>query len=129
MKIKDIISEAKRRGKIHKQAEHASTGEWIWRDDGTDRNYNLNRIMMAAGMSDGRTDKAVEMDEASWVEKNNVARPYTEAEHMMMKAAFNTVSSNVKHSIPDHRSLETDDVHKHSAVPHNSGARRNKPKN
>jgi hypothetical protein len=112
MKINEIIVEGKRRGKIHKHAGHASTGEWVWRDDGTDRTYNLNRVMMAAGMADGQSDKAVDMDEASWTEKNNVARPYTEAEHNMMKAAFNTVSSKVSHTVKDHRSLEADDVHK-----------------
>jgi hypothetical protein len=112
MKINEIVIEGKRQGKLNKQAKRASTGEWLFRDEGVDRAYNLNRIMMAAGMADGTSDKAVEMDEASWVEKHNVARPYTEAEHNMMKAAFNTVSGKSKHSVPHHRSLESDDVNK-----------------
>jgi hypothetical protein len=116
MKINEIVTEGKRKGKINKQAKRASTGEWLFRDEGVDRAYNLNRVMMAAGMADGTSSKAVDMDEASWVEKHNVARPYTEAEHMMMQSAFNTVSSKSKHSIPHHRSVELDDVHKVSPV-------------
>jgi hypothetical protein len=72
--------------------------------------------MMAAGMHDGKTTKPVKMDSASWVEKHNVARPYTEAEHNMMKAAFKTVGGQNTHSISDHRSREHDDVHKISPV-------------
>jgi hypothetical protein len=113
MKIKDIISEAAR-GNKPDYSKNSDTGEWIFRDNGTDRVYNLNRIMMASAMHDGQSDHAVEMDEASWVEKNNMARPYTEAEHKMMKGAFATVKSEYKHSSSDHKSREDDDVNKKS---------------
>jgi hypothetical protein len=43
--------------------------------------------------------------------------------------AFKTVNSNYHHTGKVHKSLENNDVHKHSAVPHNAGAKRNKPKN
>jgi hypothetical protein len=115
MKIKDIVVEH-RRGKKPDHAKNADTGEWQFRDQGVDRVYNLNRIMMASAMHDGQGNHAVEMDEASWVEKNNVARPYTEAEHNMMKGAFKTVKSEYKHSSSDHKSREQDDVHKVSPV-------------
>ena len=131
MKIKDIVAEshAHRRGKPSKENTKASKGEWLFRDEGVDRTYNLNRIMMAAAKADGKSSKAVDVPSASWVEKFNVARPYTEQEHNMMKSAFKTIGGNYHHSIDDHRSRETDDVHKASAVPHNAGAKRNKPKN
>jgi hypothetical protein len=125
MKIKDIIAEAKH-GNKPDHAKNSDTGEWIFRDNGTDRIYNLNRIMMAAAMHDGQGDHAVDMDESSWVEKNNMARPYTEQEHNMMKGAFKTVSSEYHHSSKDHRSHEDDDTHKTSPVPQNSGAKRKK---
>jgi hypothetical protein len=115
MKMKDIVVEH-RRGKKPDHAKNADTGEWQFRDQGVDRVYNLNRIMMASAMHDGQGNHAVEMDEASWVEKNNVARPYTEAEHNMMKGAFKTVKSEYKHSSSDHKSREQDDVHKVSPV-------------
>jgi len=111
MKINEIIVEGKF-GDKPGHAQNSDTGEWIFRDNGTDRVYNLNRIMMASAMHDGQSDSAVEMDEASWVEKNNMARPYTEAEHNMMKGAFKTIKSDYHHSNQDHRSREEDDVHK-----------------
>jgi hypothetical protein len=115
MKIKDIVVEAKR-GHKPDYAKNSDTGEWVFRDNGTDRVYNLNRIMMASAMHDGQSNHAVEMDEASWVEKNNMARPYTEAEHNMMKGAFATIKSEYKHSSSDHKSREDDDVNKASPV-------------
>jgi len=112
MKIKDIVVEAKR-GHKPDHAKNSDTGEWVFRDDkGVDRIYNLYRIMMASAMHDGQSDHAVEMDEASWAEKNNMARPYTEAEHKMMKGAFATIKSEYKHSSNDHKSREQDDVNK-----------------
>ena len=113
MKIKEIVIEGKF-GNKPKHAKNSDTGEWVFRDNGTDRVYNLNRIMMASAMHDGQSDHAVEMDEASWVEKNNMARPYTEVEHNMMKGAFKTIKSEYHHTSQDHRSREDDDVNKKS---------------
>jgi hypothetical protein len=73
--------------------------------------------MIAAGMHDGKTANPVKMDAASWVDKNSVARPYTEEEHRMMQGAFKTIGSRNQHSIPDHRSVENDDTHKVSPHP------------
>ena len=115
MKINEIIVEGKF-GDKPAHARNSDTGEWVFRDNGTDRVYNLNRIMMASAMHDGQSDHAVEMDEASWVEKNNMARPYTEAEHNMMKGAFKTIKSDYKHTSQDHHSREDDDVHKQSPI-------------
>lgn len=116
MKITEIIAEG-HDGKRPKNAKNSDTGEWRFRDKGGyDRTYNLNRIMMAAAMADGRTEKPVDMDQASFVEKFNLARPYSEAEHNMMKQAFNTVDSEYNHTETDHRSREDDDVHRQSPV-------------
>ena len=115
MKINEIIIEGKIGG-IPKRASQAAKGEWLWRDDGIDRIYNLNRVMMAAAKSDGKKVEAQDCDEQSWYGKMNVARPYTEEEHIMMQSAFNTIDSEVRHSIPDHRSMELDSVNKVSPV-------------
>ena len=128
MKINEIISEGKI-GRVPKRASQAAKGEWLWRDDGIDRIYNLNRVMMAAAKSDGQKVEKQDCDEQSWHGKMNVARPYTEEEHIMMRSAFKTIDSKVEHSIPDHRSMELDSTNKISAVPQNAGAKRNKPKN
>lgn len=127
MKINEIIVEGKF-GDRPGHAQNSDTGEWIFRDNGTDRVYNLNRIMMAAAMSDGKSGNPVDMDEASWIEKNNVARPYTEAEHNMMRGAFATIKSDYKHSSSDHRSREDADVGRSSPVPHNAGDHKPKKK-
>ena len=105
MKIDDIIVE----GHIGKKpvSTYADTGEWQFRDaGGIDRVYNLNRVMMAVAMADGKSNKPVDMDQESWTEKRNIARPYTEIEHIMMQSALNTVDSDYKHTEKDHRSSE-----------------------
>lgn len=113
MKITEIVFEG-RQGKKPKQATQ-DTGEWVFRDKGgVDRTYNLNRVMMAAACADGKTDEAVDMDQSSWVEKNNIARPYTEVEHGMMRQAFKTVDSTYKESEKDHKSREPEDTQKQS---------------
>lgn len=119
MKISEIINNTiieGRKGKIPKRAEQAATGEHVWRDEGVDRVYNLNRVMMAAARADGRSKKGNNTPEESWVGKNNVARPYTEEEHNMMHQAFATIDSKHTHTIPDHRSLELDSTNKTSPV-------------
>ena len=115
MKINEIIVEGKD-GKKPDQQTRADTGEWRFRDvGGYDRVYHLNRIMMASAMSDG-SDKPVEMDQSSWYEKYNTARPYTEQEHKMMKSAFKTVDSEYKETERDHKSREPEDTHKVSPM-------------
>ena len=116
MKINEVIVEG-RDGKRPDHADHSDTGEWKFRDQGGyDRTYNLNRVMMAAAMADGKSDKPVDMDQSSWVEKYNLARPYTKEEHMMMRSALKTVDSEVKHSETDHKSREHPDTHTISPV-------------
>jgi hypothetical protein len=116
MKINEIIIEGYD-GTKPKDQTQADTGEWKFRDQGGyDRAYNLNRIMMATAMADGKSDGAVDMPQSSWVEKYNVARPYSEAEHKMMKSAFKTVDSEYEETEHDHKSREADDVHKVSPI-------------
>ena len=121
MKIWEIISESKRaEGDMPKSAVPSNKGEWRFKGaDGADRTYNLNRVMMAAAMADG-TGKEVDMDQASWVRTFNVARPYSEEEHKMMKSAFKAVDSEYEETESDHRSMEHSDTHKVSPI--------NKPK-
>jgi hypothetical protein len=119
MKINEIISEG-HDGKKPKHT-HGDKGEWKFRDvGGYDRVYHLNRIMVATAMADGKSTKPVDMDQSSWVEKFNVAHPYSEEEHTMMKQAFNTIDSEYEQSEKDHKSKEADDTHKVSPH-HNPG--------
>ena len=73
MRINDILGESKPAGKIRKSHKTVSQGAIKMRDTGGyDRTYHLNRIMMAAGMADGKSTKPVDMDSASWYEKYNI---------------------------------------------------------
>lgn len=118
MKIWEIISEGKD-GTQPLVPATAAKGEVRFRDiGGFDRVYHLHRIMMATAMADGRDGKAVNMDQASWVEKYNIARPYTEEEHNMMRSAFATIDSDYDETETDHRSMEMDDTNTRSiAIP------------
>jgi len=126
MKINEIIQEG-RNGKKPKKQTVGDTGEWRFRDvGGYDRVYHLNRIMMATAMADGQSKSPVKMNQSSWFEKYNTARPYTEAEHNMMRSAFKTVDSDYKETEQDHQSKEPEDTHKSSPVPQNSGNHKKK---
>jgi hypothetical protein len=120
MRAYEFISEAKKKGKkpkMHDWHEGPSTGSYRFMDDGTDRIYHLNRIMMAAAMADGKSTKPVDSAIVSFAGKNNMAYPYSEIEHNMMKQAFNTVSPHTGTTlVGDHRSLEPKDTHKTSPV-------------
>ena len=116
MRANEFINEAKE-GKLPKNAAQATKGTHKMRDKGGyDRTYHMNRLWMATAMADGKSHKPVDMDEASWVEKYNLARPYTKEEHMMMRSALKTVDSEVKHSETDHKSREHPDTHTISPV-------------
>ena len=80
--------------KQKKIAEYPGQGVIKMRDiGGYDRIYHLNRIMMAAGMSDG-SGKPVDMDSASWIEKFNSGHPFTEEEFRMLQSAMKTVPTD-----------------------------------
>ena len=95
MKANEFIIESAPEGKMPAGLEQAHQGSIRMRDiGGYDRTYPLNRIWMAAAMADGKSAKPVNMDCASFVEKYNVAFPYTDAEHLMMMAAMATIPTD-----------------------------------
>jgi hypothetical protein len=120
MRAHEFVVEAKKKSKIpkmHPWHEGPSSGSYRFIDDATDRTYHLNRIMMAAAMADGNTNKPVELDDQSFAGKNNMAYPYTKVEHNMMKQAFKSVNPHQETTlVGDHRSIEPDDTQKISPV-------------
>jgi len=118
MKIKDIIVEATAAGKIPKDLENKSLGGAVRMRDvgGYDRTYHLNRIMMATAMADGKNKKPVKMDSSSFVEKFNVAFPYTDEEQMMMYQAMATIPTDGAELTKRSKSEEAKDTHKTSPV-------------
>lgn len=122
MRAKDFVTEGGKKGKIGHHHNKAQPGAYKFRDNGTDRAYHLNRIMSAAAMADGKSNKPLDMDDESFVGKSNMAYPYSELEHNMMRQAFKTVRANhTEELIKSHKSLEPDDTHKVSPVKAFSG--------
>ena len=116
MRAWEFINEGRKTGKLPDELKNAATELVKFRDDGWDRAYTLNRAMMAAAIHDGKTDKAVDMPAASFIEKFNTAHPYTQEESNMVKGAIKTVGGQHKDIINDPRSREMDYVNKVSPV-------------
>ena len=115
MRANEFVTEGKT--KLHKDHHGPMPGIYNFRDDGVDRIYNLNRVMMAAAMADGKSTKPIkDAHSSSWNDKYNTAQPYTKEEHNMLKSAFATVPTNKHHMVSDHRSTEPAGTHKHSPV-------------
>jgi hypothetical protein len=112
MRATEFITEGNK-GTMHDNHAAASQGAYKFRDDGTDRIYHLNQVMKAVAMADGKSTKALKMDDESFAGKNNMAYPYSEAEHNMMQQAFNTVSPSEVHKlVGSHKSTEPEDTNK-----------------
>jgi hypothetical protein len=117
MRAKEFVSEAKPGGKIPKDLEDKSQGAIRMRDTGGyDRIYHMNRIGMAAAMADGSSKKPVDMDSSSFVEKYNVAFPYTDAEELMMFQAMATIPTDGTELAKRSKSKESDDTNITSPV-------------
>jgi hypothetical protein len=94
MKIKEIITEDKV-GKIPARLQDATVGLDKFRDDTfADRIYELNRVMMAVAVADGKNNIKPEVDAESWAGRNNLAFPYTAEEQEMLKQAFGVIGSH-----------------------------------
>ena len=117
MRAKEFINETRGEGTIHPDHQAASQGIIRMRDQGGyDRTYHLNRIWMATAMADGKSTKPVDMDASSWIEKYNVAVPYTDAEHLMILAAMATIPTDSKELLKRSKSVEPKDTNTVSPV-------------
>lgn len=97
--------------------DYANQGSLRMRDiGGYDRTYHLNRILMAAGMADGKSTKPVDMDSSSFVEKYNAAFPYTDEEHNMVLQAMATIPTDGKELTKRSKSEELPSINKVSPV-------------
>jgi hypothetical protein len=119
MRAREFVLED-RKGDIPGGHHNAMPSAWRMRDNGGyDRTNHLNRVMMAAAMHDGKTNKPIprdQMDPASWVEKYNTAHPYTQEEDNMLQGALKTIGAESEHIVSGQKSSENSDVHKISPV-------------
>ena len=119
MRAREFIKESKPAGKMPEDFESAHQGSIRMRDvGGYDRFYHMNRLSMALAMADGKNKKPVDgVDSASWVEKYNVAFPYTDMEHLMMMQAMATIPTDGKELSKRAKSEEPKDTGTTSPVP------------
>ena len=117
MRAREFINESSSEGIMSKALDRAHQGSVLTRDlGGYDRTYHLNRIWMATAMADGRSTRPVDMDSASFVEKYNVAFPYTDIEHMMILQAMATIPTDSKELAKRSKSEELPDTNTVSPV-------------
>lgn len=91
MKVTEIIREDTT-AKIAKRLQQSTVGLNIFRDsEFADRIYELNRVMMAAAMADGKNP--LNIDHESWAGRHDVAAPYTPEEQKILQQAFKAVGS------------------------------------
>jgi hypothetical protein len=86
MRAWEFITEGK---KVPDSPEHHDgpmTGLHRFADSTYDRYYLLNRVMMAAASTDGKTMPDVDSD--SWASRFNIAHPYTKEEADKLKLAY-----------------------------------------
>ena len=120
MRAHEFLTEGE--GKPHHNHVQASTGIYKARDvGGYDRVYHMNRLWMAMAMADGKSQDAVDMDNASFTEKYNTVHPYTEEEYNMFVAATKTIPTDRADAIPYSKSKEPEDTNKKSLVIANKG--------
>jgi len=115
MRAYEFLTEGE--GTIHKHHGDATQGIYKARDvGGYDRIYHMNRLWMAMAMADGKSQDAVEMDNASFAEKYNTVHPYTEEEYNMYISATKTIPSDTKDVVPYSKSQEPSDTNTTSLV-------------
>ena len=115
MRAHEFLTEGE--GKLPKHHERATRGVFKVRDvGGYDRIYHMNRLWMAMAMADGKSQDAVDMDNASFVEKYNTVHPYTEEEYNMFVAATKTIPTDSKEVVPYSKSQEPEDTNTDSLV-------------
>lgn len=116
MRAHEFITESKKTGKVSKRFQQASRGLMKFVDPTfADRIYELNRVMMAAASSDGKSPLVI--DRESWVGRYDLAFPYTEVEQEMLKQAYKAIGSkwqDLNHN--DLRSQELDSTNKQSPM-------------
>ena len=90
MRAREFIAE--RKGKITKRQQSGTVGLHLFGDAARISSaYTLNRLMMAAAMTDGTTEP--DLDEESWIGKQRSAHPYTREEADILKMAYRAVGA------------------------------------
>lgn len=116
MKIKDIITEANKAGKVPNRYRQSTRGLNKFSDgDRWNGDYTQYRLGLALAQTDGKTMPVA--DKESWVGKSKVTFPYTDEEQDMLNLAYKAVNADHQDlNNGDLRSQELDSVNKSSPV-------------
>ena len=85
MRAHEFITESGK-GKVSARQQQSTVGLNVFAISQYDRTYDLNRVMMAVASTDGEI--IPDMEQESWVGKQNTAHPYTQVEQDMLKIAY-----------------------------------------
>lgn len=115
MRAHEFLNEDKET-KVTKRQQQSTVGLNKFRDSrALDRIYELNRIMMATAMSDGKTP--LDFDAESWSGRYDTAHPYTQVEQDKLIQAYKAVGATYKDlNKGDLRSRELDSTYTVSPV-------------
>ena len=91
MRASEFIAEGQKVGRLSKTKSFATVGLHKF-SNVADRNYVLNRVMMAVASTDGVTPP--DIDGESWAGRNDIAAPYTSVEADMLKLAYKAVGTD-----------------------------------
>jgi hypothetical protein len=95
MRASEFVTEA-RQGRVTKRQQSGTVGLHTYRngDRSGSSNYTMNRLGMAAAMTDGSF--VPNMDEKSWVGTDKTVHPYTQQEADMLKQAYRAVGAQYR---------------------------------
>lgn len=114
MRAKEFIKEQKI-GKLSKRQQQSTKGLHVFANSTFDRTYDLNRVMMAAAMTDGTF--VPDMDGESWAGKFNTGHAYTDIESDMLEKAFKAAGIKYKDlNNGDNESKELDSTYVKSPI-------------
>jgi hypothetical protein len=89
MRASEFINE---NAKISKRHQIATKGLHVFNDvDNWASDYLLNRLMMAAGSTDGKI--VPKLDALSWIGKSKSAHPYSKEENDKLKMAYKALGA------------------------------------
>ena len=91
MRAREFVTEQK--GEITQRQQSGTVGLHKFKDASRwSSTYKLNRLMMAAAVTDGTF--VPEIDEESWVGNSKTAHPYTQEEVDILKMAYRAVGAS-----------------------------------
>lgn len=114
MRAKEFVNE--QINKVPDNQRFATRGLHTFTDTNYDRLYTLNRVMMAVASTDGNI--APNIEDQSWVAKQNTSHPYTKEEQDMLLMAYKAANVKTVKDLNkgDLRSQELKDTNKSSVL-------------